>query len=35
MTELQAQRLARLWGVSIPIARALAGLIYGDGGANG
>jgi len=33
MTDLQAFRLARAWGLSIPVARVLAGILYGDGGA--
>ncbi len=33
MTDLQAFRIARAWGLSIPVARVLAGILYGDGGA--
>lgn len=33
MNEMQALRLARAWGLSVPLARVLAGMLYGDGGA--
>lgn len=31
MTNLQAKRIRRLWGVSAPLAACLAALAYGEG----